>query len=76
MSKPVGDACRKDGTLKDASEIEWFNSPTEYNRSLLEDSYLEFPSSPSKSGTKGKRKRVESNDSESDERPRAKVSFI
>ena len=28
-SKPDGDACREDGTLKDASEMEWPNSPSE-----------------------------------------------
>jgi hypothetical protein len=29
MTKPVGDACRDDGTLKDADELEWPDSPTE-----------------------------------------------
>ena len=29
FTKPVGDACREDGTLKDASELEWPDSPTE-----------------------------------------------
>ena len=29
FSKPDGDACREDGTLKDASEMEWPNSPSE-----------------------------------------------
>ena len=29
MTKPVGDACRDDGTLKDASEMVWPDSPTE-----------------------------------------------
>lgn len=28
-TKPVGDACREDGTLKDADEMVWPNSPTE-----------------------------------------------
>ena len=28
MTKPVGDACRDDGTLKDASEMVWADSPT------------------------------------------------
>jgi len=28
MTKPVGDACRDDGTLKDAHEIVWQHSPT------------------------------------------------
>ena len=29
MTKPVGDACRDDGTLKDADELEWPDSPSE-----------------------------------------------
>jgi hypothetical protein len=29
VTKPVGDACRDDGTLKDADEMVWPNSPTE-----------------------------------------------
>jgi hypothetical protein len=29
MTKPVGDACREDGTLKDADELVWPDSPTE-----------------------------------------------
>ena len=28
-SKPDGEACRADGTLKDADEMEWPNSPSE-----------------------------------------------
>jgi hypothetical protein len=28
MAKPVGDACRADGTLKDANEMVWVTSPT------------------------------------------------
>ena len=28
-TKPVGDACHEDGTLKDADEMVWPNSPTE-----------------------------------------------
>ena len=28
MTKPVGDACRDDGTLKDANEMVWPNLPT------------------------------------------------
>jgi hypothetical protein len=27
-TKPVGDACRDDGTLKDANEMDWPDSPT------------------------------------------------
>ena len=30
-SKPDGDACRDDGTLKDMSEMEWPNSPSDLN---------------------------------------------
>lgn len=28
VTKPDGEACREDGTLKDAEEIEWMNSPS------------------------------------------------
>ena len=56
ISKPEGDAC--DGTLKDASEMEWPDSPTEHNHALItqheddwqfqnDGSELEFPDSPS-----------------------------
>ncbi len=57
-SQPNGDACRDDGTLKDASKMEWPHSPTDYNHplhSLHEASdhpHLEWPGSPSESGTK------------------------
>jgi hypothetical protein len=27
VSKPEGEACNPDGTLKDADKIEWLNSP-------------------------------------------------
>ena len=27
ITKPDGEACNADGTLKDASEIEWYSSP-------------------------------------------------
>jgi hypothetical protein len=34
-TKPDGDACREDGTLKDVCEMEWVHSPSdEYNHSL------------------------------------------
>lgn len=33
MTKPIGDACRDDGTLKDANEIEWVHSPTKVTSS-------------------------------------------
>jgi hypothetical protein len=28
ITKPFGDACRADGTLKDANEMDWVTSPT------------------------------------------------
>jgi len=28
-SKPDGEACNPDGTLKDSKEIEWLNSPSD-----------------------------------------------
>jgi hypothetical protein len=28
-SKPEGDACNPDGTLKDADKMEWLNSPSD-----------------------------------------------
>jgi hypothetical protein len=53
-SMPVGDACREDGTLKEASEIMWLNSPSEENRcskpnkkrSQSRPNDLEYPDSP------------------------------
>ena len=38
-SNPVGDACRNDGTLKDASKMDWPDSPIEYNRALIEEQF-------------------------------------
>ena len=77
ISKPDGDACREDGTLKDASEMEWLNSPTDNCfqtppglQEYSDHSHLEWPS---ESGTKKKRKHLES---EPEESPNAKVSFI
>ena len=37
-SKPDGDACREDGTLKDASELEWPNSPSDPAPNFPKDS--------------------------------------
>jgi hypothetical protein len=77
----------EDGTLKDASEIEWLHSPSdEYNRSLSQHedrdgtSQLEWPDSPSTPSehhnSLDKRKRQASNESgsEDEEAPKAKVS--
>ena len=33
-TKPIGDACNADGTLKDASEIDWLHSPSDENSSF------------------------------------------
>jgi hypothetical protein len=41
-SKPVGDACRDDGTLKDAKEMDWLNSPTENNRRELTEDHSKY----------------------------------
>lgn len=69
-SKPVGDACREDGTLKDASEMEWPNSPTELTwHGPNSPTELEWPNSP----TEDQSSRSES---EPDEAPKAKVSII
>ena len=38
-SKPEGDACHEDGTLKDASELDWPDSPTEYNHAIIKDQF-------------------------------------
>ena len=81
---PVGDACREDGTLKEASEMVWLNSPSDENsrlepnkkRSRSLSSELEYPDSPSKSANiRSKHKHDESGrDSEEDKSRRAKVS--
>jgi len=81
---PVGDACREDGTLKEASEMVWLNSPSDENsrlepnkkRSRSLSSELEYPDSPSESANiRSKRKHDESGwDSEEDKSRRAKVS--
>ena len=39
---PDGDACRADGTLKDASEMEWPNSPSEARANLPETGADEY----------------------------------
>jgi hypothetical protein len=36
-TKPDGDACRPDGTLKNASEISWLNSPSDDNNIHMSD---------------------------------------
>ena len=50
-TKPIGDACRDDGTLKDADEMVWPNSPTELEapQKDFRDWYDDEPGSESKS---------------------------
>ena len=62
-SKPDGDACRDDGTLKDADEMEWPNSPSEQQSFVLPE--------------KRKREWYDYHDDEpySDESPKAKVRY-
>jgi len=76
-SKPVGDACRKDGTLKDASKMDWPNSPTKYNPqhedefhnniTLLTQHEDQFHNNGSE---------LKSSESEPDKVPKAKVRYI
>jgi hypothetical protein len=35
-SKPEGEACNPDGTLKDADKMEWLNSPSDVGLAPLE----------------------------------------
>lgn len=68
---PDGDACRPDGTLKDASEMSWPNSPSEAQRNLpelSEDGYNLKRSLPSSD--------EEESCSKSNEHPKVKVNYI
>ena len=71
VTMPDGDACRPDGTLKDASEIQWLNSPSEETRDLpqlSEDGYNSKRSLPCDD---------EESNSESDGPPRTKaITFL
>ena len=83
---PFGDACREDGTLKDASEMVWLNSPSdEHNQSKPNENWgqspsseLRYPDSPSETATvrslSKRRKHHGGSDSEDDKPHRAKVS--
>ena len=86
-SIPVGEACREDRTLKDASKITWLNSPSDENRPLESNekqspdrlSELEWPHSPSEAANiRSKRKRDGLDEpalnSEDDQPYRTKVS--
>ena len=59
-SMPDGDACREDGTLKDASEMEWPNSPSESAPSFREPSVLSYLSNVSN----GKKRKQDFSDEE------------
>ena len=69
---PDGDACRPDGTLKDASEMQWPDSLSERNLpegpGMSEDGYNLKRSLP--------RDEEEESDSEIDRQPKTKVSYI
>ncbi len=85
-SMPVGEACREDGTLKDASEMTWLNSPSDENRRLESNekrsptgsSELEWPDSPSESANVRSKRKCDYDESglnsEDDQPYRAKVS--
>ena len=61
---PEGDACRADGTLKDASEIEWVHSPSDLTREQTEEPSVDL-----------KRKLpVDSAESDDERLPKAKVT--
>ena len=80
-----GDALRRDGTLKDVSEIEWLHSPSvETKQPFVIEDKLEWPKSPSapydngtnRSGDKRKRQvRSEESGSEDLKAPKRKVRF-
>jgi hypothetical protein len=71
-SKPDGDACREDGTLKEASEIDWAHSPSAPN--FREDSVLDGDTTAGPRHedflpsylSNGKKRKHDSSDEESD----------
>ena len=72
-TKPDGDACQLDGTLKDASEMDWPNSPSDMTQNL--------PNLREDSLTLTRKRNLpsdedESNESECDVAPKAKVCYI
>ena len=72
-SKPVGDACREDGTLKDASEMEWPDLPTEHNCALIEAQFDDHNLNGSEMERPPSTRMTES---EPEEEPKAKVRYI
>ena len=72
---PDGDACRPDGTLKDARQMEWPNSPSEGPGNLPEQPGTQL----SEDGHNLKRSSPcddEESESERDGPPKTKVSYI
>ena len=82
VSIPVGDACREDGTFKDANEMVWLHSPSDENSQLEPNEKwgqspgLEFPDSPSEPASeRSLSKRMHHTSGSEDDRPhKAKVS--
>lgn len=72
ITMPDGDACRPDGTLKDADEMEWPNSPSEGN--LPEPTQLSDDGYNLKKRSLLRDEELESN-SESDGPPKTKVNY-
>ena len=66
ISKPVGDACWEDHTLKDTSKMEWPDSPTEYNCAVIEEMFKENGSQSEQHSSLG---------SDPDETPKVKVRY-
>lgn len=75
-SKPLGDACRDDGTLKDASEMVWPNSPTDDNQRELIDDQFEYNRALNEDQFRDNGSELEfpTSESKSDEAPKVKVS--
>ena len=67
-SKPDGDACREDGTLKDASELEWPNSPSDpapnFPKDSVSDSDAHHEDYLPSYLSKGKKRKYDSSDEE------------
>ena len=69
MTKPVGNACRDDGTLKDADELEWPDSPTEITAPQNDWDQHDYEPAPHPEGKFDQRSR-------SSTPPQAEVTFI
>lgn len=82
-TKPDGDACRPDGTLKDASEMEWLDSPSAVPVNLpnLKENSIDFNDDLPSWDTLTKKRSLPSDGDESNENesvvapgPKIKVS--